>query len=283
MTNNDWFSAKTTLNIRGQLLIIDKPIVMGIINITPDSFYSQSRVQSTKNILAKAEQMLAEGATILDIGAYSTRPGADEVSIKDELERLLPAITEIVKMFPQAIISVDTYRAEIAKATIDSGASMINDITAGSDKDMFALIAATEVPYIIMHMRGPVTKMMANLDYENIILEIIDYFQKKLNELKNLGIKDIIIDPGFGFSKTLDQNYEILNNLAYFMALDTPLLVGVSRKSMIYNLLGTSASEALVGTSVANFSALEKGARILRVHDVREAVETIKIFNKLTS
>lgn len=283
MANNDLFSAKTTLNIRGQLLMLDHPIVMGIINITPDSFYSKSRVNSIKDIIAKAEQMLAEGATILDIGGFSTRPRASQVSEEEELNRLLPALKEIVKNFPEAIISVDTFRAEIAKATIDSGASMINDITAGCDKEMFALIAETEVPYIIMHMRGPIEKMMENLHYDNIILEITNYFQKRLKELRSLGIKDIIIDPGFGFSKTLDQNYEILNNLAYFKALGTPLLVGVSRKSMIYNLLGTSASEALVGTSVANFSALEKGARILRVHDVKEAMETIKIYNKLTS
>jgi len=263
--------------------MLDHPIVMGIINITPDSFYSKSRVNSNKDIIAKAEQMLAEGATIIDIGGFSTRPGANEVSEEEELNRLLPALNEIVKNFPEAIISVDTFRAEIAKATIESGASMINDITAGSDKEMFALIAKTEVPYIVMHMRGPIEKMMENLHYDNIILEITKYFQKRLKELRSLGIKDIIIDPGFGFSKTLDHNYEILNNLAYFMALDAPLLVGLSRKSMIYNLLGTSASETLVGTSVANFSALEKGARILRVHDVKEAMETIKIYNKLTS
>ncbi len=256
---------------------------MGIINITPDSFYQESRAVSTKDILEKAALMLEEGAAILDIGAFSSRPGANEISAKEELSRLLPPLKEIIRQFPQAIISVDTFRSEVAREAINCGASMINDITAGCDEEMFGLISETKVPYIIMHMRSPVTRMMENLDYKNIILEISDYFQQRLSKLRSIGVKDIIIDPGFGFSKTLDQNYEILNNLAYFKALDTPLLVGLSRKSMIYNLLDTTPSEVLIGTSVANFTALEKGARILRVHDVKEAKETITIYNKLAS
>ena len=242
MTKTNQFSLKTSLNIRGRLINIDKPIVMGIINITPDSFYQKSRAQSTKEIISLAGRMLEEGATLLDIGAYSSRPDAVEVSTKEELSRLLPALKEIMAQFPQALISVDTFRAEVAKEAIASGASIINDITAGSDKEMFNLIYETKVPYIIMHMRGKVSQMMENLDYKNIILEMTEYFQNKLDNLLSMGIKDVIIDPGFGFSKTLDQNYEVLKNLAYFMALDTPLLVGVSRKSMIYNLLGSTPS-----------------------------------------
>jgi dihydropteroate synthase len=283
MTKVNQISAKTTLNIRGTLVNIEKPVVMGIINLTPDSFYKESRAESLEAIIVKAGEMLEEGATFLDIGAFSTRPGAQEVSEEEELARLLPAIEAINSHFPQAYISVDTYRANIAGEAIESGASLINDISAGSDPAMFKLIKKAQVAYIIMHMRGPATRMMENIAYDNLLVEIQLYFQEKLCRLRELDIKDIIIDPGFGFSKTLDQNYEILKNLAYFEALDAPLLVGVSRKSMIYNLLETTPQEALIGTSIANFVALEKGARILRVHDVKEAIETIKIYNKLIS
>jgi len=281
MTKLNQISAKTTLNIRGSLVNIEKPVVMGIINLTPDSFYKNSRAESFKAIISQASLMLEEGATFLDLGAFSTRPGAQEVTEEEELERLLPAVKEIIKHFPQAHISVDTFRAAVAGKALDAGAAIINDITAGSDPAMFNLIKDWQVPYIIMHMRGPVTQMMKNLAYDNLLLEIQEYFQEKLFRLRKLGIKDIIIDPGLGFSKTLDQNYEILKNLAYFEALDAPLLIGVSRKSMIYNLLETTPEEALNGTSIVNFAALGKGARILRVHDVKEAVETIKIYNKL--
>ncbi|RLD21259.1 MAG: dihydropteroate synthase [Bacteroidetes bacterium] len=283
MTKLNQISAKTTLNIRGSLVNIEKPVVMGIINLTPDSFYKNSRAESFKAIISQASLMLEEGATFLDLGAFSTRPGAQEVTEEEELERLLPAVKEIIKHFPQAHISVDTFRAAVAGKALDAGAAIINDITAGSDPAMFNLIKDWQVPYIIMHMRGPVTQMMKNLAYDNLLLEIQEYFQEKLFRLRKLGIKDIIIDPGLGFSKTLDQNYEILKNLAYFEALDATLLIGVSRKSMIYNLLETTPEEALNGTSIVNFAALEKGARILRVHDVKEAVETIKIYNKLIS
>jgi dihydropteroate synthase len=283
MTKLNQISAKTTLNIRGSLVNIEKPVVMGIINLTPDSFYKNSRAESLKAIITQASLMLEEGATFLDIGAFSTRPGAKEVTQEEEIERLLPAVKEITRQFPQSHISVDTFRASVAGKALDAGAAIINDITAGSDPAMFNLIKEWQVPYIIMHMRGPVTRMMDNLEYGNLLLEMQGYFQEKLFSLRKLGIKDIIIDPGLGFSKTLDQNYEVLKNLAYFEALDTPLLIGVSRKSMIYNLLETTPEEALNGTSVINFAALEKGARILRVHDVKEAVETIKIYNKIRS
>ncbi len=283
MTKLNQISAKTTLKIRCTLVNIEKPVVMVIINLTPDSFYVNSRTESIKAIIEKVSQMLEEGATFLDIGAFSTRPGAQEVSTAEELARLLPAIKEITNHFPEAYISVDTFRAEVAVKAIEAGASLINDISAGSDPDMFNLIKETQVPYIIMHMRGPVTRMMENTKYDNLLQEIQQYFQEKLIRLGELNITDVIIDPGLGFSKTLDQNYEILKNLAYFEALGAPLMVGVSRKSMIYNLLDTTPDEALIGTSVANFVALEKGARILRVHDVKEAIETIKIYNKLIS
>ena len=283
MTKLKQISTKTTLNIRGTLVNIEKPVVMGIINLTPDSFYKNSRAESMAAIIEKAGQMLEEGATFLDIGAFSTRPGALEVSAEEELARLLPALTELTNQFPGAHISVDTFRASVAAKAIDAGAALINDITAGSDPAMFDLIKDAQLPYIIMHMRGAVTRMMENTKYDNLLFEIREYFQEKLRALGELDITNIIIDPGLGFSKTLDQNYEILKNLAYFEVLDVPLLVGVSRKSMIYNLLETTPEEALIGTSVANFAALEKGARILRVHDVKAAIETIKIYNKLIS
>ncbi len=283
MTKHVQVSPKTTLNIRGRLISLQQPVVMGIINTTPDSFFASSRANTVAAAVARAGRMLDEGATFLDIGGYSTRPGAATVNVEEELARVLPVITAILRQFPQAILSVDTFRAEVARKAIEAGASMINDITAGEDPQMFALVKEATVPYIMMHMRGPVNRMMENVKYDNLVLEISRYFQERLQQLRQMDINtDVIIDPGFGFSKTLGQNYEILKNLAYFEALETPLLVGVSRKSMIYKLLETTADEALIGTSVINFAALEKGARILRVHDVKEAIDTIKIFNKLT-
>lgn len=281
MSKHSQISSKTTLNIHGNLINLDKPAVMGIINITPDSFYEGSRVQSSSASVEMAGKMLDEGATFLDLGGFSTRPGAKDVSEEEEQDRVLPVLKEILTNFPAALISVDTFRASLAQQAIAEGAAIINDITAGSDPKMFDVIKESGTPYIMMHMRGPVTKMMDNLEYENLLVEITSYFQKRLQVMREKDIKDIIIDPGFGFSKSLDQNYEILKNLTYFEALDAPIIVGVSRKSMIYNLLETTAEGSLIGTSVINFAALEKGARILRVHDVKEAVETVKIFNKI--
>jgi len=274
---------KTTINIQGKLISLAKPIVMGIINVTPDSFYQNSRTSTVKSALAMAEQMISEGATLLDVGGFSTRPGAKEVTEAEEINRVIPVIKGILTTFPEALISVDTFRARVAEQCIAAGAVMINDITAGSEPAMLPLVAQSKIPYIIMHMRGPVTNMMADLVYQNLLLDITKYFQERLTRLKEMGVEDVIIDPGFGFSKSLDQNYEILKNLTYFEALGTPILVGVSRKSLIYNLLGTTADDALSGTSVLNFAALEKGARILRVHDVKETMDTIKIFNKINS
>lgn len=254
---------------------------MGIINLTPDSFYGKSRVIDVKDLLSTAEKMLSEGALILDLGAFSTRPGANEISVQEEQERLIPAVKAIIRSFPDTIISIDSFRAEIANEALDSGASIINDITAGSDPEMFPLIASAQVPYIMMHMRGPVTQMMEDTKYDDILAEVTRYFQQRILKLNTLGVADVIIDPGFGFSKTLDQNYELLKNLSYFKALEQPILAGVSRKSMIYKLLNSSPEDAILGTSVLNFAALEKGARILRVHDVKEAVDTIKLFSKI--
>lgn len=272
---------KTTLNIRGKIVDLSEPRVMGIINVTPDSFYKGSRAKSITEAVDKAGEMLSDGASFIDIGAFSTRPGAEEVSEDEEARRLIPIVNELTRELPGVLLTIDTFRSSVAKKAIDSGASMINDITGGDDPAMFELIAETNIPYIMMHMRGPVTHMMDNTHYDDLIHDISNYFKHRLQTLDEKGIKDVIIDPGFGFSKTLDQNYEILKNLSYFKALDSPILVGVSRKSMIYKLLDSKPERALLGTSIVNFMALEKGARILRVHDVKEAIETIKIYGKI--
>jgi dihydropteroate synthase len=272
---------KSSLNIRGNLFDLSSPVVMGIINLTPDSFYGGSRAASIKTAVSTASKMLMEGAAILDLGGFSTRPGATEVDENQERQRVIPILQAILDEHPTAVISIDTFRSSIAKEALDSGAAIINDITAGSDSEMFPLVAAEKAPYIMMHMRGPVTKMMQDTSYSNLLHEMTLYFNKRIAKLKELGAIDVIIDPGFGFSKTLDQNYEILKNLAYFEALEHPILIGVSRKSMIYKFLETSPEQALNGTSVLNYASLKKGARILRVHDVKEAVETIKLYRKI--
>lgn len=272
---------KSSINIQGKLFDLTDPVVMGIINLTPDSFYADSRAETTTLALSSASKMLEEGAKILDIGGFSTRPGAGEVSPEEERHRVISVLEAIKKEFPEAIISVDTFRSVIAREAIEAGADIINDITAGADEKMLELIAAKRTPYIMMHMRGPVTSMMENTAYNNLLSEMTLYFSRKVAKLKELGVVDIIIDPGFGFSKTLDQNYEILKNLAYFEAIGLPVLVGISRKSMIYKFLEISPEDALIGTSVLHYDALQKGARILRVHDVKEAVETIKLHKKI--
>ena len=275
-------AVKTTLNIRGRLLSLAEPVVMGVVNTTPDSFYKDSRAITLAAVLMRAERMLNEGAAILDIGGFSTRPGAVEISEEAERKRVIPVVEALVREFPEAIISIDTFRSGVAAAALDAGAGMVNDITAGSDPAMAALVGRHRVPYIIMHMRLPVTDMMANTHYDDLLGEMLQYFAERLQHLHSQDIFDVIIDPGFGFSKTMAQNYEILKNLTYFEALGVPILAGVSRKSMIYKLLETSPDEALNGTSVVNFIALQNGARILRVHDVKAAVETIKIYRQLS-
>jgi dihydropteroate synthase len=268
------------INIRGELVSLKRPLVMGILNITPDSFYESSRCIDVSKAIERAGQIIEEGGDIIDVGAYSSRPGADDISEDEEIARLKSVLPLIREKYPNAIISVDTFRSSVARfAVAECGADIINDITGGEgDKNMFATIAELRVPYILMHMRGTPQTMQAQTDYDNIITDIITYFSKKIDELHRLGVNDIILDPGIGFAKSLEQNYNIIKNLADIAQIKLPLLVGVSRKSMIYKLLNTTPSEALIGTVALNTMALTKGANILRVHDVKECVETVKIF-----
>ena len=269
-----------TLNCKGRILVIDKPIVMGIINATPDSFFGGSRFNGVDEIVAKAEKMLNDGADILDIGGQSTRPGSELISADEEIERVIPAIKAIAKKRPEAFISIDTFYSKVAKAAVDAGASVVNDISAGSmDNKMIATVAELKVPYILMHMKGTPQTMQQNAIYENVTLEVLDHFISKTHELQNAGIVDIIIDPGFGFAKTVDQNFELLKNLSVFKMLDKAIMLGISRKSTIYKTLGVNADEALNGTTVLNTIGLMNGASILRVHDVKEAKEAIKLYS----
>jgi len=270
-----------SINCKGNLIDLTTPKVMGILNLTPDSFYDGGKYKSDKDFLLQTEKMLLEGATFIDIGAYSSRPSAKHISEEEELSRLIPVLKNILKKFPDIVISVDTFRSSVAKKSIEIGAAMINDISAGSlDKKMFATIAKLQVPYILMHMKGTPQNMQQNVTYNDLIKDILFYFSKKINALRVLGVNDLILDVGFGFSKTLDQNYELLNNLNLFKTLDLPILTGLSRKSMLYNHLNISPKEALNATTIANTIALQQGVNILRVHDVKEAMEIIKIINK---
>ncbi|MVT08645.1 dihydropteroate synthase [Chitinophaga sp. ysch24] len=271
-------SYRGSINCRGTLLDLSKPVIMGIINITEDSFYANSRTQHIDNILEKAAQHLEEGAQILDIGAQSTRPGAVTVGADIELERLLPAISALAEHFPGAILSVDTYHAIVAEKSIETGAAIINDISAGElDSNMIATVARLQAPYIAMHMQGTPANMQQQPHYDDVLQEVLDYFIRKRAQCLEAGIKDLIIDPGFGFGKTLAHNYTLLKKLSVFHMLDCPLLIGISRKSMIYKMLNSTASEALNGTTVLNTLALQQGAHILRVHDVKAAAEAVKI------
>ena len=271
------------INANGRLIDLSEPQVMGILNVTPDSFYAGSRGVTERYILDRLQQILDEGASIVDIGAYSSRPGAQEVSIEEEMERLRTGLELIREHRPDAIVSVDTFRADVAKMCVEEyGAGIINDISAGQmDKDMFTTIARLGVPYIIMHMKGTPQTMQNAPQYEHFLKEIFYYFSEKVQKLRDLGVKDIIIDPGFGFAKTLEHNYELMNHLEEFSLFELPLLVGVSRKSMIYKLLDTTPDEALNGTTVLNTIALLKGAHILRVHDVKAATEAVRIVQKM--
>ncbi|MBC7872574.1 MAG: dihydropteroate synthase [Ferruginibacter sp.] len=268
-----------TLNCKGRLLVVDKPLVMGIINTTPDSFYSGSRQEVTEAVLHKADQMLKEGASILDIGGQSTRPGSEKLGPDEELKRVLAPIEAIHRNFPEAIISVDTYDAQVASEAVQAGASIINDISAGNiDKKMIETAAALKVPYVLMHMEGTPQTMQPQPHFENVTKDVLDFLAKKVQELRQAGITDIIVDPGFGFGKTIAHNFELLRNLAVFKMLNCLLLIGISRKSSIYKTLGSTADEALNGTTVLNTIGLMNGASILRVHDVKEAVEAVKLF-----
>lgn len=277
---NKVFSTNKTLNIGGRLLNLNTPKIMGILNITPDSFFDGGKYTDEKTVLLHAEKMLLEGAHFIDVGGYSSRPGASEISTTEELARVVPIVKALLKSFPEALVSIDTFRAEVAHQAIEEGAVMVNDISAGElDKNMFEVIARHQVPYIAMHMRGTPETMNSKAHYINLVKEIADYFHPKLNELHKLGIKDILIDPGFGFAKTVNHNFELLKNLNYLQILDKPIVVGLSRKSLIWRTLETDPDNALNGTTVLNTVALLKGASMLRIHDVKQAVEVVKLIN----
>lgn len=266
------------INCLGKLVDLTQPKVMGILNITPDSFYDGGFHFQEKKWLLQVEKMLKEGADLLDIGACSSKPGTSFVSEIEEKQRLMPVLNGVLKHFPEAIISIDTFRAEVARAAILEGAAIINDISAGNlDENMMQTVAALQVPYIMMHMRGTSEKMMQMTDYEDVVKEMLIYFSEKVQTARRLGIHDLILDPGFGFAKNLQQNFEVFAKLELFHTLNLPLLVGISRKSMIYKALDTIPQDALNGTSVLNTLALQKGAKILRVHDVKEAVECVQL------
>lgn len=282
MAKDTFLNRKITLNLKGELLDLSRPCVMGILNLTPDSFYSNSRTGSIDAALERAETCLKEGAAFIDIGAYSSRPGAAEVTTDEELRRMIPAITAISKRFPEAKLSIDTFRAKVAKESIEAGAHVVNDISGGNlDELMFDTVAALNVPYILMHMQGTPQTMQQKPVYKNIGLEVVDYLAEKVSTLRALGVKDIILDPGFGFAKNTTHNYQLMNQLENLDVFGLPVLVGISRKSMIYKLLGTTADEALNGTTILNTIALQKGAAILRVHDVKAAAECIAIVEKM--
>lgn len=269
---------KLSLNIQGELMKWDRPLTMGILNLTPDSFYDGGKYQSDLNILSQAERILEEGADIIDIGGFSSRPGAKMISSEEEIKRVLPALKNIINEFDKAIISIDTYRKQVAQECIDNGASIINDISAGEwDEALPLYIAAHNIPYIIMHMQGKPENMQDSPTYKDVSKDIYQWFSNRLNLLDQMGINDLIIDPGFGFGKSLDHNYQLLNDLSYFKHLNKPLLVGISRKGMIQKVIKKDASESLNGTTAAHVITLLNGANILRVHDVKEAKEAIAI------
>ena len=271
-----------TINCKGILVDVASPKVMGILNITPDSFYDGGKYKDESAILNQVDKMLTEGATFIDVGAYSSRPGAAHISEEKELQRIIPVIDVLMKNFPEIIISVDTFRSKIAKETINAGAAIINDISGGNmDANMFKTVANLQVPYILMHMLGTPQDMQKNPVYDDVVKDIISFFAKQIFDLHQLKLNDVIIDVGFGFGKTIDHNYQILKDLSLFKSLDTPILAGISRKSMLYKTLDISAQEALNATTSANTIALLNGANILRVHDVKEAMEAIKIVKQV--
>ena len=281
MAKDTFLNRKTTVKIKDRLIDLSTPSVMGILNITPDSFYSGSRISSVDDALTRTEAFLNEGAAFIDIGAYSSRPGAADIDADEELRRLIPVVEAITKKLPEAILSIDTFRARVARESIMAGAHMVNDIAAGGlDEQMFETVAQLQVPYILMHMKGTPQTMTHFASYDNMTVEITDYFQSKIAALRSLGVKDIIIDPGFGFAKTAAQSYELLNRLQDLQLFELPVLAGLSRKSMIYHVLETTAQQSLNGTTVLNTIALLKGASILRVHDVKAATECIALVQK---
>jgi len=271
------------INIKGYLLNLDEPLVMGILNLTPDSFYAKSRIQCGEEIERRISTILEEGGQLIDVGGYSSRPDATDISAEEEKLRLKPALEQLKKNFPDVMVSVDTFRADIARWAVEEyGVAIINDISGGTmDNRMFETVAQLQVPYILTHWRGTPQTMMNETDYQDLMEEIILYFADKLRTLQLLGVNDIILDPGFGFSKTLDQNYELMRSLLQFSIFERPLLIGVSRKSMIYNFLNCNIDDSLNGTTILHTYALMHGAHILRVHDVKQAVEVVKIISNL--
>ncbi|MDN5203501.1 dihydropteroate synthase [Fulvivirgaceae bacterium BMA10] len=278
-----FFYSKKTLSLNGNILDLRTPKVMGILNVTPDSFFDGGRYHNEVEVLKQVGKMIEAGAAIIDIGGYSSRPEAENISEAVESERIRTTLGLIGKEFPEANISIDTFRSGIAKMAVQEGAAMINDISGGTlDDKMFQTIADLQVPYVLMHMKGNPQTMIQQTEYKNLLTDVIDHLNDRLNKLLTLGVKDIIVDPGFGFAKSLDQNYELLKNLKYFKVLNHPLLVGVSRKSMIYKKLSIKPEEALNGTTALNMVSLMNGASILRVHDVKEAVEVVKLYEQLS-
>lgn len=283
MDKSNTLKPHITINVNGSLIDLTKPQVMGIINVTPDSFYQESRQQGLKEILVKAEQMISEGARFVDIGGYSSRPGAADIGQQEEIDRIEKPIEEIAKRFPEIVISVDTFRAGVARAAVESGAKIVNDISAGNlDGQMIPEVGKMGVPYIAMHMKGTPQTMKGHAAYDDLLAEVMKYFSERVSVAHQSGIKDVIIDPGFGFAKTVEQNFYLLNRVDYLKHLGLPILIGISRKSMIYRTLNIRAEDALNGTTVLNTLALLKGASILRVHDVKEAVEAVELVNQLT-
>ena len=274
------FSLKKTLNLRGKLYDLTTPLVMGILNATPDSFYDGGKLDANRAFTLRLQQMVKEGADIIDIGGYSSRPGASQISTIDEIQRILPAVEKARAIFPEIPLSIDTFRVEVASAAVEAGVDMVNDISGGSDPKMYEAMAQWGIPYVLMHMRGDPKSMSSQTEYQNLITELMSYFVTRVERLISLGVKDIVVDPGFGFAKSTEQNYVLLRNLGYFEELDLPLLVGLSRKSMIYKFLKITAEEALTGTVVLNTIALMNGASILRVHDVRAASEAVRLFKQ---
>ena len=273
-----------TINCKGQLIDLASPKVMGILNVTPNSFYDGGKFADEKALLNQVEKMLNEGATFIDIGGYSSKPNAEFVSEEEELQRVIPIITTVIQKFPETLISIDTFRSKVANESIENGAAIINDISAGNlDENMMKTVAELQVPYSMMHMKGTPQTMQSLSQYENIVKEMIFYFSEKVAQARSFGINDLILDPGFGFAKTLEQNFEVLNKLELFQMLELPILAGISRKSMIYKTLETDAQNSLNGTTSLNTISLMKGAKILRVHDVKEAVECVKLYNLLKS
>lgn len=281
-TKKSVIRAMFTLNCKGRLLVIDQPIVMGIVNTTPDSFYAESRLREKGALLSRVEQMTKEGAAIIDIGGQSTRPNSKRISAGEETDRVVPVIEMIAKQFPAVFISIDTFYASVATAAVNAGAHMVNDVSAGSlDEKMIASVASLRVPYVLMHMVGDPQTMQTNPVYENVVLEVFDFLNFKIKELHHAGIHDVIVDPGFGFGKTIDHNLELLNGLSFFQQLNKPLLAGLSRKATVYKTLNIQPEEALNGTTVLNTISLLNGAQILRVHDVKEAVQAIQLTSRL--